>query len=115
MPSFTLRSCLLCSALAWLGLPAAARAQETVLIYDRFTQVAHQAAGKQAVQVDTASAQILVVVGDRRLVVREPEREFVYDFDHHRVRIVDGETSTFADWSLFGLVAFNDLELTNRL
>lgn len=115
MPIVSLHRRLLVACLALVSLPAAARAQETVLVYDRFTQVAKHKPGSQEVQVDTASAEILVVLGDRRLVVREPDREFVYDFDHRRVRIVDAETMTFADWSLFGLVAFNDQELKNRL
>ena len=103
------------ACLAAILLPAAARADETVLIYDRYTQVANHRGPNQPAQVDTSSAQILVILGDRRLVVREPNLEYVYDFDQRRVRIVDGSTLTFADWSLFGLVAFSDLELTNRL
>jgi hypothetical protein len=109
------RSRLLVACFAVLGIPAAAVAQETVLTFERFTQVAKHDPSGPGVEVDTTSAEILVILGDRRLVVREPTREYVYDFDQRRVRIVDAESMTFADWSLFGLVAFNDLELANRL
>ena len=109
------RPWLVLACLALLALPALARAQETVLVYDRKTQVVKRGPSGQVADVDTSSAEVLVILGDQRLVVREPDRECVYDFARRRVRIVNVESMTFADWSLFGLVAFNDLELANRL
>jgi hypothetical protein len=109
------RSWLVLACLASLGAPALARAQETVLLYDRHTQVVKHGPNGQVADVDTSSAEVLVILGEQRLVVREPDHECVYDFVRHRVRIVNSESMTFADWSLFGLVAFNDLELASRL
>ena len=109
------RCCLVVACLASLGAPALARAQATVLLYDRHTQVVRHGPTGQVADVDTSSAEVLVILGEQRLVVREPDRECVYDFVRHRVRIVNSESMTFADWSLFGLVAFNDLELASRL
>jgi hypothetical protein len=109
----TLRRWSLAVAMATLALPGVAQSRETVLQFQRFTQaVTHTERG---VKVDTSSAAILICLGERRLLVREPEQEYVYDFDRRRVRIVNTTSATFADWSLFGLVAFNDVELTSRL
>ena len=58
---------------------------------------------------------MLLVLGDRRLLVREAERQWIYDFDRRRVRVVDARSMTYADWSLFGMVAFNDAELSRRV
>lgn len=115
MIRFCARAALAPAVLAALALARTCAAQESVLTFDRFTQVVTHRPPSQKSQVDTSSAQILVVLGEQRLVVREPEREFVYDFGRRRVRIVDATSMTYADWSLFGLVAFNDLELKNRL
>jgi hypothetical protein len=115
MTRFRARCWLILACLASLFAPALARAQETVLLYDRHTQVIKRGRNGQIADVDTSSAEVLVILGEQRLVVREPDRESVYDFISRRVRIVNSESMTFADWSLFGLVAFNDLELASRL
>lgn len=107
----SLATCLL------LALAGAGRADETVVTFQRSVQraVHRPSSAGGGVRVDTLSSQVLLCLGDRRLVVRDPQREWLYDFDRRRVRIVDPGTMTYADWSLFGMVAFNDAELAERL
>jgi tetratricopeptide (TPR) repeat protein len=103
-------------ALASLA-PLPSAAEETILVFERKSRTLQHPPPGQAglVQGDTTRAEITVVLGDRRLGVYEPDRAWIYDFDRHRVFGLDPKTGTYSDWSLFGFVAFSEMELDHRL
>src|SRR6185369_6644912 len=94
-----------------------AQAEETILFFERQVQTTTlrpAAQGGNAV-TDSSRAEIMVALGDHRLVVYEPDRVWVYDFTHRRVQSISPREGTYSDWSLFGFVAFKEMELENRL
>jgi hypothetical protein len=102
--------------LSWL-VPAVGEAEETVLTFERRSRTfTHLPAGRGGPVVsDSTQAEILVVLGDRRMAIYEAEAVWVYDFEKRRVLRVDPKTATYSDWSLFAFVAFKEMELGHRL
>jgi hypothetical protein len=103
--------------LASLARPLAARAEETVLFYDRLSRTVSlrpAAQGGNAV-TDSSHAQILITVGDRRAVFYEQGQVRVYDFARRRVLSVNPSRRQYSDWSLHAFVASAEGELRSRL
>src|SRR5688572_14434594 len=103
-----------CTVLRLLGPAAAicllagrAAAEETVLVFERLTKtLALQPAGAGgSILTDTTRSEVVVTLGDRRMVVYEPGDTWVYDFERRRVRRVDAREGTYSDWSLHAFVA----------
>ena len=101
-----------------LGVCArAAAAEETILFYEAMSRTIAMrpaAQGGNAV-TDTSRTEIVVALGDRRLVVYEPGRAWIYDFERGRVVNVDTREHIYSDWSLHAFVAFGESEMNNRL
>ncbi len=96
--------------------PGGAAAEETVLVFEEATRVAtHRPPEQGGLKVDSTRAEVIVSLGDHRVTVYEPDRVWVYDFEHRRVLNVDPSTRAYSDWSLFAYVAFSELELASCL
>lgn len=103
-------------ALAACSRPHPAGAEETILTFDRATRTTiHDPGGRGATRTDTSSVKMVVCLGDRRIVVYEGDRGWVYDFTRRRMLSLAAESESFSDWSLYGIVSFNDLEMSSRL
>jgi hypothetical protein len=102
--------------LASVAPPRAARAEETVLFYDRYMRtVSHRPTSQGGNTVDSSRAQVLISIGDRRVAFYEPERVRLYDFERRRVLSVDPTKHAYSDWSLHAFVASAETELRSRL
>jgi len=97
--------------------PRLARAEETVLFYDRSMRTVSlrpPSQGGNAV-TDSSRTQIVISIGDRRIAFYEPERVRLYDFERRRVLEVDAIKHLYSDWSLHAFVASAEDELRGRL
>jgi hypothetical protein len=109
------RAILMSAAL--LACAAAAGAEETVLVFERLTRTTamRPSSAGGPVLIDTTRADLLVALGDHRLVVYEPAESWIYDFAGKHVKRVSARTSTYSEWSLHAFVAFKEMELEDRL
>ena len=99
------------------ALAPGARAEETILFYERLTQTVALRPAKEGgnVVTDTSRTETMVALGDHRLAVYEPLQVSLYDFGRRRVLTVSTRHGTYSDWSLYALVAFKEMELEDRL
>ncbi len=117
MHLFRIRSMRLMLAAGILGLPLAARADETVMFFERLSQTVSIRPPSQGGPVvsDSTRTQILVALGDHRLALYEPSEVWLYDFGKKRVQRVNTRDAIYSDWSLHAFVAFKEMELAQRL
>lgn len=102
------------AALAGLGVrPGPGNAEETVLVY-QWSSRSLQLRDGSPVVVDTTRTDVTLCLGDTYFKFFDRDHIWVYDFKRERVQRVDPRARTYGDWSLYGFVAFNHLELARR-
>lgn len=99
------------AGLAWM--PGPGRAEETVLVY-QWSSRTLGIRGGQVVVVDSSHTDVTLCLGDHYFKFFDRDNIWVYDFERRRVQRVDPRARTYGDWSLYGFVAFNQLELARR-
>ena len=100
-------------ALAWLLPAPVARAEETILRFEWSTRTLAVRDGR-AVQVDSSRVEATLCLGDTYFKLYDADGVWVYDFERRRVLRVNPGERTYADWSLYAFVAYNDLELARQ-
>ena len=94
-------------------IPGRAAAEETVLVYQWSSRTLALRNGRPVV-VDSSRTDVTLCLGDTYFKFFDRDHIWVYDFAHRRVRRVDPRARTYGEWSLYGFVAFNHLELARR-
>ncbi|HET9327788.1 MAG TPA: hypothetical protein VFQ05_13565 [Candidatus Eisenbacteria bacterium] len=96
---------------------ASARSEESVLVFERLSRTSTLRPPSQGgpVVVDSTRSEVMVALGDHRLVAYEPTSVWIYDFARKRVQRVNTRDQVYSDWSLHSFVAFKEMELQERL
>ena len=78
------------------ALAPGARAEETILFYERLTQTVALRPAKEGgnVVTDTSRTETMVALGDHRLAVYDPMQVSLYDFGRRRVQTVSTRHGT---------------------
>ena len=112
--STAMRVTALIAVLAGLaGTPIPGAAEETVLVYQWSSRTLGMR-GAQVVVVDSSNADVTLCLGDNYFKFFDRDNIWVYDFERRRVLRVDPRARIYGDWSLYGFIAFNHLELARR-
>jgi len=99
------------------GVPSRADAEETILVFEQLSRTTtyRPAAQGGPVTVDSSRSEVMVALGDHRVVVYEPDVVWIYDLAHKRLQRLVSRDQIFSDWSLHSFVAFKEMEMDQRL
>lgn len=96
---------------------ASARAEETILVFERLSRTSTIRPASQGgpVLTDTSRSEVMVSLGEHRVVFYEPGMVWIYDLARKRIQRVNSRDHVYSDWSLHSFVAFKEMELEERL
>jgi hypothetical protein len=110
-------ACIASLCIASILGPGFARAEETILVFERLSQTTtHKPPAQGGNSLgDSSRTEVMVSLGDHRVVAYEPTTVWIYDLAKKRVQRMIPRDQVYSDWSLHSFVAFKEMEMEERL